>query len=220
MKNDGLWQAGVRSVEREEIRFAPNTIWQVQAQGFRVQFISDLPFELYAQDQIMITAGEMGTPSWAAFIGTVVECSSDSILLLTSPEYENRLMDIRKFERKFSPHLSLIGAREVMDRFGFFPSFHYDEITKVSMEVSEQHDSQKHLSVTINYTSAGEMEQPIDFYFEDIEPENSSPVEACNICLQLSFAYEDERIRVELDAVTGFAASFLCRRIVVQFHDS
>ncbi|OPH61396.1 hypothetical protein BC351_15820 [Paenibacillus ferrarius] len=128
-------------------------------------------------------------------------------------------MHAHRFERTFSPLISIEGAQAVIDRFGLFPPFHYDEITKVCMEVSERNDIPKNLSVTIRHTSTGELEQYIDLYFEDIQHEDVDPAEECNICLQLSFADEGERIRVKLDALTGFAASFLCRKIAVQLHD-
>ncbi|MEC0225799.1 Imm50 family immunity protein [Paenibacillus alba] len=167
----------------------------------------------------MITVGELGRPTWAAFIGTTVECGPESILLYTSSQYEPDLLHTHRFERTFSPLISIEGAQAVIDRFGLFPPFHYDEITKVCMEVSERNDIPKNLSVTIRHTSTGELEQYIDLYFEDIQHEDVDPAEECNICLQLSFADEGERIRVKLDALTGFAASFLCRKIAVQLFD-
>jgi hypothetical protein len=206
-------------VEREEICFAPSTEWQVLAPGYRLYYNTDLPIELRAQDQILITVGEAGKPSWAAFIGMAVDCGPDSILLYTSPQYESCLMDIRQLGLVFSPLLSIEGAQIVIDRFGFFPPFHYEEVTKVCLEAAEQHDKLKNLSLTIRHTSTGGLEQHIDFYFQDIQQEILSPAEECNMCLQLSFTYEGERIRVELDAVSGFAASFLCRKMVVQLHD-
>ncbi|QJD84996.1 hypothetical protein [Cohnella herbarum] len=167
MKNEWVWKVSVRSVEREEIRFAPNTDWQVQAQGFRLYFNSARPIDLHAQDRILITVGEGGRPDWAAFIGTAVECGPDSILLYTNPQYESRLMNARRFERMFSPLTSVEGARGVIDRFGLFPlfpPFHYDEITKVRMEAAGQRDARKNLALTIRHTSAGGMEQDVDFY--------------------------------------------------------
>ncbi|GGA01305.1 hypothetical protein GCM10008018_54590 [Paenibacillus marchantiophytorum] len=43
-------------------------------QDFRLHFDIPLPMELRAQDQILITVGEVGKLTWADFIGTVVEC--------------------------------------------------------------------------------------------------------------------------------------------------
>jgi hypothetical protein len=189
MKKERVWSVSVQSVEREEICFAPNTEWQVQAQGYRLYFNADRPIELQAQDQMLITAGEGGTPTWAAFIGTAVECSPDSILLYTSPQYEPALMDIKKLVCVFSPLSSIEGAQHVIERFGLFPSFHYDEITNIDRVAAEQQDIQKNLSVTIRHTSIDGLEQLFDFYFEDIQQEILSPIEACNICLQLSFTY-------------------------------
>ncbi|MBP1995624.1 Imm50 family immunity protein [Paenibacillus eucommiae] len=219
MKNESIWNVNVRSVEREEICFVPNTEWQAHVQGFRLHFNTDLPMNLRAQDQILITVGECGLPTWAAFIGTVLDCRSDSILLNTNPQYESRLVNARQFERRFSPLTSIKGAQNVIDRFGYFPPFHYDEISKVCMEAPEQGDIKKKLSVTIRHTSTGGLEQLVDLDFEDIRHEDISPAEECNICLQLSFAYEGEQIRVQLDAVSGFSASFLCRNVVVQLQD-
>lgn len=217
MLDNREWNVNVRSVEREEICFASNTAWQVQ--GYRLYVNKDLSAELRAQDQVRMTVGDLGKPDWAAFIGTVVDCSTDSILLYTSPQYESNLMNTRKFERLFSPLTFIEGAQNVIDKFGFFPPFHYDEITKVRMEAAGLHGNQKNLSVTIRHTSAGGLEQTIALYFEDIQHEKMSPTEECNICLQLSLAYEGDQIRVELDAVSGFEASFLCRKMIVQFHD-
>ncbi|MEK3725036.1 hypothetical protein [Paenibacillus sp. FSL H8-0034] len=219
MGNESVWNVSVRSVEREEICLATNTDWQVQAQGFRLHFNTDLP-NLRTQDQIMITVGEWDKPTWAAFIGTAVACGPDSILLYTSPHYESHLWNAHRIERIFSPLMSIKGAQNVVDRFGLFPPFHYDEITKVCMAAEERSNLPKNLSVTIRHTSTGGLEQHLDLYFEDIQQENISPAEECNICLQLSFAYEGEHIRVQLDAVSGFAASFLCHKIVVQLQDT
>lgn len=219
MLDNREWNVSVYSVEREEIYFAPSTDWQVQAQGYRLYVNTDLSAELRAQDQVRMTVGDLGKPDWAAFIGTVVDCSTDSILLYTSPQYESSLMNTRQLERLFSPLTSIEGAQNVIDKFGFFPPFHYDEITKVHMEDAGLHGNQKNLSVTIRHTSAGGPKQPIALYFEDIQQEKISPAEECNICLQLSLAYEGDQIRVELDAVSGFEASFLCRKMIVQFHD-
>ncbi|MGO4547422.1 hypothetical protein AB4Z29_21800 [Paenibacillus sp. 2TAB23] len=216
MKKIWVWNVSVRAVEREEIRFAPNTDWQMQARGYRIYFNTDRPIELIAHDQILLTVGEWGNSSWTAFIGTVVECGSDCILLYTSSQYELQLMDIRQLERLFSPLISIDGAHNMIDKCGYIPPFHYDEMTRVFMEAGKQNDKQKNLSVTVRHTSAGGLEQDIDFYFEHIEEESLSPVEDSNICLQLGFAYEGKRIRVKLDAVSGFSASFLCSEISVQ----
>ncbi|WP_240416419.1 Imm50 family immunity protein [Paenibacillus periandrae] len=219
MSNEWVWDVTVRSVEREEICFAPNSDWQVQAQGFRLHFNTVLP-NLRTQDQILVSVGEWDTPTWAAFIGTAVECSPESILLYTSPQYESRLWNARRIERTFSPLMSIKGAQNVIDRLGLFPPFHYDEITKVCMDAEERSNIPMNLSVTIRHTSTGGLEQHIDFYFADIQQENVTPAEECNICLQLSFKYEGECIRVQLDAVSGFAASFLCHKIAVQLQDT
>ncbi|OME81332.1 hypothetical protein BK120_16860 [Paenibacillus sp. FSL A5-0031] len=219
MLDNWEWNVSVRSVKREEICFTPNTDWQVQAQGYRLYVNTDLSAELRAQDQVRMTVGELGKPDWAAFIGTVVNCRTDSILLYTSPQYESSLMNTRQLERLFSPLTSIEGAESVIDKLGFFPPFHYDVITKARIEAAGLHGNQKNLSVTIRHTSAGGLEQPIALYFEDIQHEKISPAEEYNICLQLSLAYESDQIRVELDAVSGFEASFLCRKMVVQFHD-
>ncbi|MEC0225798.1 hypothetical protein [Paenibacillus alba] len=48
MKNEGVWNVSVRSVEREEIILVPNTEWQVQVQGFRLHLNIDLPIDLRA----------------------------------------------------------------------------------------------------------------------------------------------------------------------------
>ncbi|MGO4183494.1 hypothetical protein AB4Z17_20150 [Paenibacillus sp. TAF43_2] len=219
MLDNREWNVSVHSVEREEICFAPSTEWQVQAQGYRLYVNTDLAAELRAQDQVRMTVGDLGRPDWAAFIGTVVDCSPDSILLYTSPQYESSLMNTRQLERLFSPLTSIEGAQNVIDKLGFFPPFHYDVITNVRIEVAELHGNQKNLSVTIRHTSAGGLEQPIALYFEDIQHEKISTAEECNICLQLSHTYEGDQIRVELDAVSGFEASFLCRKMSAQFHD-
>jgi len=219
MKKEWVWNVSIRSMEREVICFAPSTGWQVQAQGYRLYVNTDLAAELRVQDQVRMNVGELGKPDWAAFIGTVVDCSSDSILLYTSPQYESSLMNTRQLERLFSPLTSIEGAQNVINKFGFFPPFHYDEITKVRMEAAGLHGNQKNLSVTIMHTSAGGLEQPIALYFEDIQQEKISPAEEYNICLQLSLAYEDDQIRVELDAVSGFEASFICRKMIVQLHE-
>ncbi|WP_176444892.1 Imm50 family immunity protein [Paenibacillus herberti] len=121
-----------------------------------------------------------------------------------------------QFELMFSPLISIKGTQDVIDRLGSFPSFHYDEITKVHLKATGHGDIQTDLSLTIRHTSADGLEQDVNFYFEDIQQENISPAEECNICLQLSFSYVDELIRVELDAVSGFAATFLCRDIRAQ----
>lgn len=122
MGNESVWNVSVRSVEREEICLATNTDWQVQAQGFRLHFNTDLP-NLRTQDQIMITVGEWDKPTWAAFIGTAVACGPDSILLYTSPHYESHLWNAHRIERIFSPLMSIKGAQNVVDRFGLFPRF-------------------------------------------------------------------------------------------------
>lgn len=119
MLDNWEWNVIVHSVEREEIFFAPNTDGQVQAQGYRLHVNTDLSAELRAQDQVRMTVGELGKPDWAAFIGTVVDCSPDSILLYTSPQYESSLMNTRQLERLFSPLTSIEGAHSVIDKFGF-----------------------------------------------------------------------------------------------------
>ncbi|WP_413372850.1 hypothetical protein [Paenibacillus taichungensis] len=216
MNDERTWIVSIKSVGQEEFYFAPHTAWQVQAQGFRVHFESDHGVKLRAQDQILITVGEVGTAGWAAFIGTVIEFGPDSLLLYTSPQYESRLMEAWQFEMIFSPLNSIEGAQNVIDTLGFFPPFHYDELTNVKLENADQGDWSENLSLTITHTSTDGLEQPLYFNFEDVQFKNISPAEESNVCLQLSFAYEGEQIGVQLDAIAGFAATFLCSKVVVQ----
>ncbi|SLK12015.1 MULTISPECIES: Imm50 family immunity protein [unclassified Paenibacillus] len=216
MNQERTWNVSIKSVEREEFYFAPNTGWQVKVPAFRVHFNSDCELRLHAQDQILITVGEIGTAGWAAFIGTAIECGPDSILLYTSPQYDSRLMEAWQFEMIFSPLNSIEGAQNVIDTLGFFPPFHYDELTNVKLQNADQGDKFENLSLTITHTSTDGLEQPLDFNFEDVQFKNISPAEESNVCLQLSFAYEGEQIGVQLDAIAGFAATFLCRKVVVQ----
>ncbi|KOY15821.1 Imm50 family immunity protein [Paenibacillus xylanivorans] len=220
MNEERTWNVSIKSVKREEFYFAPHTAWQVQAQGFRMHFESNRGAELRAQDQIMITVGEVGTAGWAAFIGTAIECGPDSILLYTSPQYESRLLETWQFEMIFSPLNSIEGAQDVIDTLGYFPPFHYDELTNVKLENADHGDRPENLSLTITHISTDGLEQPLDFNFEDVQFKDISPAEESNVCLQLSFAYEDEQIGVQLDAISGFAATFLCRNVVVQLGTS
>ena len=205
----------VRSVEREPFWYAPQTPWQIQGQGFRVKFHTNRAIDLLAQDQLLVIVGEEGTANWAAFIGTVVECEPDSLLLYTSPQYEAQLMDIRRLEREFSPLASILGAQHVIETLGYFPPFHYDEITDVQLETVQNIQS---LSLVLTHNADQEWEQQVHFHFEHIQQEMFSPVEASNVCLQLSFTYAADQIRVNLDAVSGFSATFLCSTIHIQFH--
>ncbi|WP_315793369.1 Imm50 family immunity protein [Paenibacillus sp. BIC5C1] len=216
MNQEPAWNVSIKSVEREEFYFAPNTGWQVKVPTFRVHFNTDCELRLHAQDQILITVGEVGTADWTAFIGMAIECGPDSILLYTNPQYESRLVEAWQFEMVFSPLNSIEGAQNVIDTLGFFPPFHYDELTNVKLENADQGARYEHLSLTITHTSTDGLEQPLDFNFEDVQFKNISPAEERNVCLQLSFAYEGEQIGVQLDAMTGFAATFLCRKVVVQ----
>ncbi|MFE6076871.1 Imm50 family immunity protein [Paenibacillus sp. NPDC057886] len=216
MSGERTWNVSIQSVEREEFYVDSQTDWQVQAQGLRVHFNSDHEVKLHAHDQILITVGEVGTAGWSAFIGTAIECGPGLILLYTSPHYETRLMEAWQFETTFSPLTSIEGAQSVIKTLGYFPPFHYDEITNVHLENAEQDNTPENLSLTMIHTSTDKLQQNVDFHFEDIQLKSISPAEESNICLQLSFAYEDEQICVQLDAVSGFAATFLCRKVVVQ----
>lgn len=53
------------------------------------------------------------------------------------------------------------------------------------------------------------------FILKIFQNENIDPAEEINIFLQLSFAYEGEWNRVELDAVSSISVLILCRNIVV-----
>jgi hypothetical protein len=216
MNEERTWNVSIKSVEREEFYFAPYSAWQVQAQGFRMHFESNHGVKLRAQDQILITIGEVGTAGWAAFIGTAIECESDSILLFTSPEYESRLLEAWQLEMIFSPLNSIEGAQVVIDTLGYFPPFHYDELTNVKLENADHDNRAENLSLTITHTFTDGLEQPLDFSFEGTQFKSISPTEKSNVCLQLGFAYEDEQIDVKLDVISGFAATFLCRKVVVQ----
>ncbi|MEK8132949.1 Imm50 family immunity protein [Paenibacillus filicis] len=202
------WGVHVLSVERETVKFPK----EEEALAFRLHIHGDPSMKLRMHDQIQLIAGQAGTPSWSAFRAVVNQYESGSLLLFISPQYESRLEEVLRFELLFSPLASIMGINEVMQTLGWFPPFHYAEITQADLRV-EKEGLGKTLRITIKDTAGDFSPYAVSFQFTGIHEEKLSPFDEQNRLLQLDFCYEHEAIYVFMDAQMGFGGSFLCREV-------
>ncbi|MFB9754884.1 Imm50 family immunity protein [Paenibacillus hodogayensis] len=183
--------------------------------AFRLSFLAAPSLKLQRHDRILVIAGQSGTPTWAAFTAIVIRHEPGSLLLFASLQYESRLKDVVRLELLFSPLTSITGIAGVIETIGFLPPFHYAEITHADLK-AEDESLEKMLSITINDTTGDFSRYTVSFRFEGIDEANLSPFEKQNVLFQLEFSYAGEKIRVVLDAQTGFEGSFLCRKVSVR----
>ncbi|MET3207191.1 UNVERIFIED_CONTAM: hypothetical protein ABIC26_000125 [Paenibacillus sp. PvR008] len=165
------------------------------------------------------------------FIGTIVEVESEQALLRINPEYEDQLAGSIGLELAFSPTVSIQGADKIVEKLGYFPPFHYDQITAADITKDQ-------ISLTIELSPATILipkspdltpsaEQPslstsstatvpryaVNFTFLETKEHELTAMETENIILQLDFRYEEADMVIDIDALTGLSGSFLCRGI-------
>ncbi|SFM17285.1 hypothetical protein SAMN03159341_11929 [Paenibacillus sp. 1_12] len=84
------WDVRVLSVEREMVKFPK----EQESLAFRLSILVAPSLKFRSLDQIQLIVGQSGTPSWVAFIATVLQHEPGSLLLFTSHQYESQLKEV------------------------------------------------------------------------------------------------------------------------------
>ncbi|ANY66023.1 hypothetical protein BBD42_05790 [Paenibacillus sp. BIHB 4019] len=211
------WSIRVLSVEPERLHF-PHA--QPDIIGYRLKLNHSPKIELLRYDLIQVTTGTVGTSSWAAFTAIVMEINPESLLLFTSPMYQEQLKEAHRIKRIFSPLHSIQGAEQLIAHYGYFPPFHYDEIMDARWEGENEGSSEeKSLTIAIKPSLVEEAAKNVIFRFDGVQEEDLSSFEEHNTIFQLEFTYQEEAVHVVIGSQDGFGGQFLCRSIRVSWEN-
>lgn len=122
------------------------------------------------------------------------------------------MQDIEEFDLLFSPQESITGALDIIDLYGYWPTFHDDRLIEVHMK----RNSIKAMIEMQTKPDYLDTYPKIIFHLINIKDLQLSNWYDRNIIFSIDFQYKEDNINVDISSSLGLSGLIVCEKVLVE----